>query len=71
MRGTEGMRTKEERGFGEEGWGVKGPADRWAPCVMRRIKKKLVISKGVYESWVGVGRKIGTSNLDERTRMGE
>jgi hypothetical protein len=50
MRGTEGMRTKEERGFGEEGWGVKGPADRWAPCVMRRIKKKLVISKGVYES---------------------
>jgi hypothetical protein len=37
---------------------------------MRRIKKKLVISKGVYEIWVGVGRKIGTSNLDESPPYG-
>jgi hypothetical protein len=56
-RRVETVRETEGR-VGREG-GLKIAANRWGPQVKKRNRKgKIVGSKGVYENWVAVGRKI-------------
>jgi hypothetical protein len=68
MRGTKGMRDGNRGGVGRKGGGKR---THWLVDPMcKEENKKRSLSKGVYESSVGVGRKIGTSNLDEMSSYG-